>query len=35
MIDLKEKLEEWKETKSLAVAYDICEALSEESDEDE
>lgn len=30
MINLREMLEEWHETKSLATAYDICEALYEE-----
>lgn len=30
MIDLKAKLEEWHETRSVAVANEICEELWEE-----
>ena len=26
--EIKEKLEEWKRTRSIALAYDICEALA-------
>ena len=26
--EVKEKLKEWKKTRSIALAYDICEFLS-------
>lgn len=26
--EIKEKLEEWKRTRSIALAYDICEELA-------
>ena len=30
MTDLREKLEEWQDTKSIAIAYEICEELCKE-----
>ena len=31
--EIKEKLEEWKRTRSIALAYDICEELAELNDD--
>ena len=32
--EIKEKLKEWKRTRSIALAYDICEELAD-GDENE